>query len=129
MQQAAKAVICVTTGLLRHNDLDSRCCCCGASFCDAFVRIYVFKSGTEVYRGCTHVLLQGLFLVLCVCFIDMPISRIYRRVFRITVFPFYKSSLSRCFVLLFAFYEFEQSNLENTERSMLIGLRGVVPMV
>ena len=35
------------------------------SFCDTFVKIYVFKSKTDVYRDCAHVLLAKSDSVSC----------------------------------------------------------------
>ena len=45
------ATICVTayTAFLRYNELASLRCC-DVSFCDSFVKIYVYKSKTDVYR-------------------------------------------------------------------------------
>ena len=52
------AAICVTaySAFLRYNELASLRCC-DVSFCDTFVKIYVFKSKTDVYRDGAHVLL------------------------------------------------------------------------
>ena len=52
------AAICVTaySAFLCYNELASLRCC-DLSFCDTFVKIYVFKSKTDVYRDCAHVLL------------------------------------------------------------------------
>ena len=67
------AAICVTaySAFLRYNDLASLCCC-DVSFCDTFVKIYVFKSKTDVYSDGAHVLLQNLtlFLALFTCLTD-----------------------------------------------------------
>ena len=45
------ATICVTacTAFLRYSNLASLRCC-DVSFCDSFVKIYVYKSRTDVYR-------------------------------------------------------------------------------
>ena len=60
------AAICVTaySAFLRCNELASLRCC-DISFCDTFVRIYVFKSKTDVYRGGAHVLLAKSDSVSC----------------------------------------------------------------
>ena len=52
------AAICMTPYLafLRYNELASLHCC-DISFCNIFVRIYVFKKKTDVYRDGAHVLL------------------------------------------------------------------------
>ena len=52
------AAICVTaySAFLRYNELASLRYC-DVSFCDTFVKIYVFKRKTDVYRDGAHVLL------------------------------------------------------------------------
>ena len=52
------ATICVTayTAFLRYNELASLRCS-DVSFCDSFVKIYVYKSKTDVYRDGAYVLL------------------------------------------------------------------------
>ena len=52
------ASICVAAYSVfpRYNELASLRCC-DVSFCDTFVRIYVFKSKTDVYRDGANVLL------------------------------------------------------------------------
>ena len=53
------ATICVTayTAFLHYNELASLRCC-DVSFCDSFVKIYVYKSKTNVYRNGAYVLLE-----------------------------------------------------------------------
>ena len=60
------AAICVTaySAFLRYNELASLRCC-DVSFCDTFVKIYVFKSKTDVYRDGAHVLLAKSDSVSC----------------------------------------------------------------
>ena len=52
------ATICVTaySAFLRYNELASLRCC-DVSFCDSFVKIYVYKSKTDVYGDGAYVLL------------------------------------------------------------------------
>ena len=59
------AAICVTaySAFLRYNELASLRCC-DFSFCDTFVKIYVFKSKTYVQQNLT------LFLALFTCLTD-----------------------------------------------------------
>ena len=49
---------------LRYNELASLRCC-DVSFCDTFVKIYVFNSKTDVYRDGAHVLLAKSDSVSC----------------------------------------------------------------
>jgi len=60
------AVICVTaySAFLRYKELASLRCCDVISF-DTFVRIYVFKSKTDVYRDGAHVVLAKSDSVSC----------------------------------------------------------------
>ena len=60
------ATICVTayTAFLRYNELASLRCR-DVSFCDSFVKIYVFKSKTDVYRDGAYVLLAKTGHVSC----------------------------------------------------------------
>ena len=60
------ATICVTTytAFLRYNELASLRCC-DVSFCDSFVKIYVYKSKTDVYRDGAYVLLAKTGYVSC----------------------------------------------------------------
>ena len=60
------AAICVTaySAFLRYNELSSLRCC-DVSFCATFVKIYVFKSKTDVYRDGAHVLLAKSESVSC----------------------------------------------------------------
>ena len=60
------ATICVTayTAFLRYNELASLRCC-DVSFCDSFVKIYVYKSKTVVYRDGAYVLLAKTGYVSC----------------------------------------------------------------
>ena len=60
------AAICVTvySAFLRYNELASLRCC-DVSFCDPFVKIYVFKSKADVYRDGAHVLLAKSDSVSC----------------------------------------------------------------
>lgn len=60
------ATICVTayTAFLRYNELASLRCC-DVSFCDSFVKIYVYKSKTDVYRDGAFVLLARTGSVSC----------------------------------------------------------------
>ena len=61
------AAICVTAysaPFLGNNELASPSCC-DASFCDTFVKIYVFKSKTDVYRDGAYVLLAKSDSVSC----------------------------------------------------------------
>ena len=60
------ATICVTayTGFLRYNESASLRCC-DVSFCDSFVKIYVYKSKTDVYRDGAYVLLAKTACVSC----------------------------------------------------------------
>ena len=59
------AAICVTAhSAFLHYELASLCCC-DVSFCDTFVRIYIFKSKTDVYRDGPHVLLTKSDSVSC----------------------------------------------------------------
>jgi len=51
-------------GLFLYNELASLRCC-DVSFCDTFVRIYVFKSKTDVYRDGAHVFLRKSDSVSC----------------------------------------------------------------
>ena len=95
VQEAAKAVICVTTGLLRHNEL--------ASLVVALVFVmhllgFMYSRMKQRFIGVAHMFccrICFLSFVFCVCFIDMLISRVCRRVFPITVFPFYISNLNQ----------------------------------
>ena len=67
------ATICVTTytAFLRYNEL-ANLRCCDVSFCDSFVKIYVYKSETDVYRDGKNKnkQKQGTFLALSICFPD-----------------------------------------------------------
>ena len=60
------ATICVTayTAFLSYNKL-ARLRCCDVSFCDSFVKIYVYKSKTDVYRDGAYVLLAKTGYVSC----------------------------------------------------------------
>ena len=53
------ATICLTTytAFLRYNDQLVSLRCCNVSFCDSFVKIYVYKSKTDVYRDGAYILL------------------------------------------------------------------------
>ena len=70
------ATICITayTAFLRYNELASLRCC-DVSFCDSFVKIYVYKSKTDdlfigmVPTSCWQK--QGTFLAPSICFADM----------------------------------------------------------
>ena len=60
------ATICVTayTAFLRYSELASLCCC-DVSFCDFFVKIYVYKSKTDVFRDGAYVMLAKTGSVSC----------------------------------------------------------------
>ncbi|CAH3181503.1 unnamed protein product, partial [Porites lobata] len=60
------ATICVTayTAFLRYNELASLRCS-DVSFCDSFVKIYVYKSKRDVYRDGAYVLLAKTGYVSC----------------------------------------------------------------
>ena len=60
------ATICVTayTAFLRYNELASLRCC-DVSFCDSFVKIYVYKRKAGVYRDGAYVLLAKTGYVSC----------------------------------------------------------------
>ena len=60
------ATICVTayTAFLSYNKL-ARLRCCDVSFCDSLVKIYVYKSKTDVYRDGAYVLLAKTGYVSC----------------------------------------------------------------
>ena len=60
------ATICVTaySAFLRYNELASLRCC-DVSFCDSFVKIYVYKSKTDVYRDGAYVLFAKTGYVSC----------------------------------------------------------------
>ena len=60
------ATICVTayTGFFRYNELASLRCC-DVSFCDSFVKIYVYKSKKDGYRDRAYVLLAKTGYVSC----------------------------------------------------------------
>ena len=60
------AAICVTayTAFFRCNELSSLRCC-DFSFCDSFVRIYVYKSKTNVHWDGAYVLLAKTGSVSC----------------------------------------------------------------
>ena len=60
------ATICVTaySAFLRYNELASLRCC-DVSFCDSFVKIYVYKSKAGVYRDGAYVLLAKTGYVSC----------------------------------------------------------------
>ena len=63
------ATICITayTAFLRYNELASLRCC-DVSICDSFVKIYVYKSKTDVYRDGAYY----PFFALCI-FIRLPL--------------------------------------------------------
>ena len=71
------ATICVTayTAFLRYNELASLRCR-DVSFCNSFVKIYVYKSKTDVYKDGTYVLLAKTGHVSC------PFNLLCRYVFR-----------------------------------------------
>lgn len=60
------AAICVTayTDIFCYNELGSLRCC-DVSFCDSFVRVYVYKSKINVYRDGAYVLLAKTGSVSC----------------------------------------------------------------